>query len=122
MEWIVSLTDAVAPYPLEAISSPPEGATMVELRGDLLPELDPAEAVARCPLPVLYTLRSTEEGGRGPIDPQTRRSRFAKARDAGVALLDLEARRDRELVRTLGLNTAQVILSWHDPMACPDHL
>ncbi len=119
MEWIVSLTDAVASDPLEAISSPPEGATLVELRADLLPELDPAEAIARCPLPILYTLRSTDEGGRGPVDPVVRRRRFAGARDAGVALLDLEARRDRELVRTLGLNTAQVILSWHDPVACP---
>lgn len=119
MEWIVSLTDAVASDPLEAVSSPPEGATLVELRGDLLPELDPAEAIARCPLPILYTLRSTDEGGRGPVDPALRRSRFTRARDAGVALFDLEALRDRELVRTLGLNPAQIILSWHDPVTCP---
>ncbi len=122
MEWIVTLTPAVGADPLEALGRPPEGATVVELRGDLLPDLDPAHAVARCPLPVLYTLRSQTEGGRGPSDPETRSRSLARARDAGVALLDLEAARDTGLIRELGLNPAQVILSWHDTDGVPDDL
>ncbi len=122
MEWIVSLTDAVEGSPPSALEAPPEGATVVELRADLLPDLDPAEAVARCPLPILFTLRSEVEGGRGPADPVLRERAFSRARDAGVALIDLEAERDLPVLARLGLDAQQVILSWHDPSGTPADL
>ncbi len=122
MDWIVTPTPEAAPDPYRALGRPPEGATVVELRGDLYPDADPAGIIAGCPLPVLYTLRSTAEGGRGPDDPSARRSLLARARDAGAALLDLEAARDTALLHELGLNPAQVILSWHDPTGTPDDL
>ncbi len=119
MEWIVSLTPEVG---LDALASPPAGATTVEFRADLFPGVEPAAAVARCPLPLLYTLRSAVEGGRGPEDPVQRRYHLERARDAGVHLIDLEADRDLDLVRDLGLNPAQVIFSWHDPAGTPPDL
>ncbi|TFG38652.1 MAG: type I 3-dehydroquinate dehydratase, partial [Candidatus Aminicenantes bacterium] len=72
MDWIVSLTPEVSEDPFAALASPPDGASVVELRLDLFPEIDIRAAIAACPLPVLATLRSAAEGGRGADDPATR--------------------------------------------------
>lgn len=122
MDWIVSLTPEVSDNPLTAIAAPPKGASVVELRADLFPDLDLRTAVASCPLPVLVTLRSTAEGGRGSVDPTERRAILAAARDAGAALVDLEHARDAALVDDLGLTPEQMVLSWHDPNGTPNDL
>lgn len=119
MDWIVSLTPEVSDDPLGALASPPAGAAVVELRLDLFPGLDVRAAVSACPLPVLATLRSTAEGGRGADDPADRAALLTAARDAGATLLDLEHTRDARLLETLGLTPEQVVLSWHDPRATP---
>ncbi|MGD9253961.1 MAG: type I 3-dehydroquinate dehydratase [Holophagae bacterium] len=118
----MSLTPEVAPNPLQAIASPPEKASIVELRLDRFPGIDVAAAVGACPLPLLATLRSQAEGGEGPNDPQLRAVGLTRARDAGAALLDLEFERDTILVDTLGLSPEQTILSWHDPSGTPANL
>lgn len=122
MQWIVSLTPEVADDPLAALASPPDGASVIEVRLDLFPDLDFSTAVSACPLPVLATLRSTTEGGRGPDDPDARAAVLAAARDAGAALIDLEHARDARLIDDLGLTPEQVVLSWHDPSGTPDDL
>ncbi len=122
MEWIATLTPEISARPLDALKLPPTGATVVELRADLLPELDLRSAVAACPLPLLVTLRSSAEGGRGPDDPNIRARVLGDAFEAGAALLDLEAERDRDLVRALGLPAEQIVLSWHDPSGTPQDL
>ena len=122
MDWIVSLTPEVAKDPLAALAAPPKGASLVELRVDLFPDLDLRTAVSACPMPMLVTLRSTAEGGRGPDDPAIRSVTLAAARDAGAALIDLEHARDVELTDRLGLPPEQVVLSWHDPDGTPRDL
>ncbi len=122
MDWIVSLTPEVSDDPLAALASPPEGASVVELRLDLFPGIDIGAAISACPLPVLATLRSTAEGGRGPDDPATRSATLAAARDAGAALVDLEHARDTRLINALGLPPEQIVLSWHDPEGTPADL
>ena len=122
MEWIVSLTPEAAADPLAALASPPAGASIVELRMDLFPGIDVGAVLAVSPLPVLATLRSTAEGGRGADDPETRAAVLRDARNAGAALVDLEWARDRRLVDELGLTPEQVVLSWHDPTGTPDSL
>ena len=122
MDWIVSLTPEVADDPLAALASPPEGASVIELRLDLFPGIDISTAISACPLPVLATLRSTAEGGRGSDDPENRSEILAAARDAGAALIDLEHARDSRLINTLGFPPEQVVLSWHDPEGTPDDL
>jgi len=122
MDWIVSLTPEVSDDPLAAVASPPDGATVVEIRLDLFPDLDLRSAISACPLPVLTTLRSTVEGGRGSDDPAIRAEILAAARDAGSALIDLEHARDRVLINSIGLAPEQVVLSWHDPQGTPDDL
>ena len=105
-----------------AIASPPAGASIVELRLDLFPEIDVGAAVGACPLPLLTTLRSIQEGGEGPDDPTIRARIIGAARNAGAALIDLEFRRDASLARDLGLTPEETILSWHDPRATPNGL
>lgn len=122
MNWIVTLTPEVADDPFTALASPPDGASVVELRLDLFPGIDLRAAISACPLPVLATLRSTAEGGRGPDDPEARAEILGAARDAGATLIDLEHVRDSRLVAELGLGPEQVVLSWHDPEGTPADL
>ncbi len=122
MEPIVTLTPEVADDPLAALASPPEGASVVEIRADLLPDLDLRTAVAACPLPVLITYRSETEGGSGAVDPETRAAILASARDSGAALIDVEFARDREAAQRLGIAPEQMVMSWHDPAGTPHDL
>jgi 3-dehydroquinate dehydratase type I len=123
MDWIVTLTPCSAGAdPIAALAKPPARASVVELRLDLFPDLEPALAVSACPLPILATLRSTAEGGVGPVDPVQRGQLLTRAREAGAALIDVEMARDRDLPRTLGLPPEQTVLSWHDPSATPADL
>ncbi len=122
MDWIVSLTPEVSEDPLDAMANPPEGASIVELRLDLFPGIDVRAAISACPLPVLVTLRSEAEGGRGPTEAVQRREILESARNAGAALIDLEYERDRELIQVLGMAPEQVVLSWHDFSGTPDDL
>lgn len=122
MEFIVTLTEEPGIDLRTALLEPPEGAALVELRVDLYPSADVRSLISASPLPVLVTLRSTEEGGHGPVDPRHRRAVIGRARDAGAALIDLEYARDRHLIAELGLTPEQVVLSWHDPSSTPPDL
>lgn len=122
MDWIVSLTPEAAPDPMEALASPPSGASIIELRLDLFPGIDVGAAIGACPLPVLVTLRSVAEGGEGPDDPTIRAGTLEAARNAGAALLDLEFQRDASLLSQLGLAPEETILSWHGPKGTPEEL
>ena len=122
MEPIVTLTPEVAADPFTALASPPEGASIVEIRADLFPDLDLQIAVAACPVPVLITCRSEAEGGSGAVDPETRAAILASARDSGAALIDVEFARDRAAAQKLGIAPEQTVLSWHDPTGTPQNL
>jgi len=122
VEWIVSLTPEAATDPIAALANPPAGASIVELRLDLLSGIDVSAAIGACPLPVLATLRSTAEGGEGPDDSTSRSEILGAARNAGAALIDLEFARDAALILSLGLPPEQVILSWHNPKGTPEDL
>ena len=122
MEAIVTLTPEVADDPLAALARPPEGAAVVEIRADLLADLDLRAAVAACPLPVLVTCRSEAEGGSGPRDPAARAAVLGSARDSGAALVDVEFARDREAAQRLGIAPEQTVLSWHDCDGTPEDL
>jgi 3-dehydroquinate dehydratase type I len=122
MDWIVSLTPGCCENPYDALSGPPAGASIVELRADLFPGIDVQRAVTACPLPVLVTLRSSAEGGEGTDDPEERRQFFVSAQEAGAALIDLEYRRDREYLTELGLEPERIVLSWHSFQETPADL
>jgi shikimate dehydrogenase/3-dehydroquinate dehydratase type I len=99
--------------PAEELRRPPGGASMVELRADLLgPDVDLTPLVAASPLPVIVTLRSSAEGGQGPDDPQARRRFFLRAVACDAALFDLEVARDADLVGTV-VPAERTVLSAH---------
>ena len=113
MEIVATFVPGSPRREAEDLRHPPEGATAVELRADLLgnePNLAPL--VAASPLPVVVTLRSHAEGGERPDDPPTRRRFFQKTASLPVALFDLESGRDRELVGSV-IPRERVILSAH---------
>ncbi len=122
MDAIVTLTDLVPDDPLRALERPPSGPSLVEIRADLVPDLDLARAISLCPLPVLVTYRSQREGGRGSSDPETRRHVLRRAWESGAHLIDLELDRDLALIDELGIDPERIILSWHDPQQTPEDI
>jgi len=93
MEIIATYVPLAGRDPREELASPPEGATLVELRADLLDgSPDVAALAAACPLPLVVTLRSAAEGGRGADDAGARRAFFARALAAPAAFFDVEER------------------------------
>lgn len=100
---------------------PPAGTTAVELRADLLPEgLDVASLVGASPLPVVVTLRSRAEGGRGPDERGARRRFYERALALPALAFDLEAARDLDLLDRV-VPRDRVILSAH-PSTVPADL
>ena len=116
MEIIATYVPIAGRDPRAELATPPPGATMVELRADLLAGGgDLAPLLAACPLPVVLTLRSAAEGGRGPDDPVRRREFFAGAIALDAAFYDLESR-DADLLDAL-VPRERAILSAHLPPA-----
>ena len=102
------------------LTRPPAGATVVELRADLLPpDLELAPLVAACPRPVVLTLRSRAEGGRATDDPSVRRRFFERVAALPVMAFDLEAARDLDLVDR-PLPRDRVVLSTHPSVVPAD--
>lgn len=119
MEIIATFVPSPRRESASEIARPPAGATMVELRADLLPaDADLAELVAASPLPVVLTLRSRAEGGKGADQAERRRKFFTAAAALPVALFDLEAARDVELVGRV-IPAERVVLSAHFPAGVP---
>lgn len=121
MEIIASYVPVEGRDPREELARPPAGATMVELRADLLGAGAPLTAlVAASPLPVLVTLRSRAEGGAGPDGAGERGTFLRQAAASGAALVDLEAERDLDALDRV-VPREQVVLSIHGAAApCAD--
>lgn len=122
MEIVATFVPAPGKDPREELASPPLGATTVEVRVDLLEgEFDLEALVSACPLPVVVTLRSAAEGGRGPDDPASRRRFLERAAASRAALIDLESDRDRGCLGSV-VAPERAILSKHLPRAVPADL
>jgi 3-dehydroquinate dehydratase/shikimate dehydrogenase len=89
-------------------------ADWLEVRGDLVGDLDPELLRARFPGRLLYTLRSRAEGGAFGGRRELRHRRIAEAQ-AGYDLVDLEG--DRDLAPDLLelVPAERRLVSWHGP-------
>ena len=108
---VATLTAAPSPEHLAELSTK---ADILEVRDDLVKGLDPDWLRSLFAGQLLYTLRSSEEGGRSERSGDRRRNRIIEAaRD--FDLVDLEYRRDlsRELLDAVPANKR--IISWHGP-------
>ncbi|MEW6338512.1 MAG: type I 3-dehydroquinate dehydratase, partial [Acidobacteriota bacterium] len=122
MEIVATFVPAPGKDPREELASPPAGATTVEVRADLLErESDLDALVSACPVPVVLTLRSAAEGGRGPDDPAARRRFVERAAASRAALVDLEGDRDRECLGTV-VAPERAIVSKHLSAVAPAEL
>jgi len=98
---------------LERVEQLASAADILEIRADLVGDVDVDHLRNRFSGELLYTLRSAAEGGAGPGSGETRRARLRAA--AGFDLVDLEAARDLD-GETLGTVPAERrLVSWHGP-------
>lgn len=91
-----------------------EAADWLEVRADLVGDLDPAPLRRVFPGRLLYTLRSRAEGGAVEISPERRKRRLLDAAER-YDLVDLEMARDLvpEILRAVA--PARRVISWHGP-------
>lgn len=103
--------------PPEALTEPvPDGVAWVEVRADLVGDLDPAALRQAWPGKLLlYTLRSRTEGGAIEISPERRKRRLLDAA-ARYDLVDLELARDLLPEILDAVPPGRRVVSWHGPV------
>lgn len=106
---IATLTES----PEEALAALPAAVDWVEVRADLLGEIDPEWLRARTDRKLLYTLRSAAEGGASESSPARRAQRITAAWQAGYDLVDLEANLDLGDELLAEIPAEARIISWH---------
>ena len=87
-------------------------ADVLEVRADLVGDLDPDWLRDRFDGQLLYTLRSRKEGGAFEGGKNSRRRRLGEAAK-GYDLVDLEAQRDVSDEQLALVREEQRVLSWH---------
>ncbi|HEY9422587.1 MAG TPA: type I 3-dehydroquinate dehydratase, partial [Thermoanaerobaculia bacterium] len=93
-----------------------EGVGWLEIRADLVGDLDAARLARLFPGKLLYTLRSRAEGGAFEGSPERRRKRLMEA--AGrYDLVDLEVARDLTPEVLKAIPAEKRVISWHGPAA-----
>ncbi len=91
-----------------------EGVDWLEVRADLVGDLDAGRLARIFPGKLLYTLRSRSEGGASESSPERRRKRLIEA--AGrYDLVDLEAARDLSSDVLAAVPPEKRVISWHGP-------
>jgi 3-dehydroquinate dehydratase / shikimate dehydrogenase len=98
-----------------------EGVDWLEVRADLVGDLDAARLRRLFPGRILYTLRSRTEGGASEGSSERRKRRILEAADR-FDLVDLEAARDLSPEILKSVPPEKRVLSWHGPAAPADGL
>lgn len=88
-------------------------ADVLEVRADLVGDLDPDWLRQHFSGELIYTLRSRAEGGAFEGGKNSRRRRLGEAAAKGFDLVDLEAERDLADDQLAAIPQAQRLLSWH---------
>lgn len=91
-----------------------EGVEWLEVRADLLGDLDPQTLRARFPGKLLYTLRSRAEGGASEGSAERRKRRLIEAAQV-YDRVDLEMARDLVPDVLKAIPPEKRLLSWHGP-------
>ncbi|HEX4965060.1 MAG TPA: type I 3-dehydroquinate dehydratase [Thermoanaerobaculia bacterium] len=117
---LVATVTAVPEGGLESLAAELAGVEWLEVRGDLVGDLDP-DALRFFPSKLLYTLRSRAEGGAFDGSPERRAKRLIAAASR-YDLVDLEAARDLSPEVLKAVPAERRVLSWHGPAADLDSL
>lgn len=110
---VATLTSPPTESELRAL---PPAVGVLEVRADLLGDLDPDWLRDHYRGELLYTLRSRAEGGAFEGGKQARRKRLAAAAPR-YDLVDLEADRDLQPELLVEVPARQRLISWHGPAA-----
>ncbi len=92
----------------------PDGVGYLEVRADLVGDLDPDWLRERFAGELIYTLRSRAEGGLFEGGKKRRRRRFSGAVER-YDLIDLEAARDLDAELLAAVPEDKRLISWHGP-------
>jgi 3-dehydroquinate dehydratase/shikimate dehydrogenase len=98
-----------------------DGVSWLEVRGDLVGDLDPAPLRKAFPCKLLYTLRSRAESGAFEGSAERRKRRLIEASER-YDLVDLEAARDLSPDVLRAIPAEKRLLSWHGPATPLDGL
>ncbi|GLH96338.1 type I 3-dehydroquinate dehydratase [Phytohabitans aurantiacus] len=112
---VTDVTATVTSWPVD-LSTVPAGVTRLEIRADLVGDLDPAPLRLAFAGRLQYTLRSRAHGGRCADPPEVRRARLAWAA-LGYDTVDLEADHDLRPEVLAAVPAARRRVSWHGPSA-----
>ena len=99
----------------ELLSTLGRSAEVLEVRADLVGDLDPALLRESFPGRLLYTLRSRAEGGAHEGSDERRHDREISAVEQGYDLVDLEAARDLVPAVLDAVPAERRVVSWHGP-------
>ncbi len=117
-------------YLIATLTAPPTGEELaalsgrvgaLEVRADLVGDLDPETLRASFAGDLIYTLRSQAEGGRGAERDGDRESRIVES-SVGYDLVDLEAARDNGSGLLAAIAPERRLLSWHGSASELDEL
>lgn len=110
---VATMTSLPAESELAAL---PPAVGILEVRADLLGDVDPDWLRDQFRGELLYTLRSRNEGGAFEGGKQARRKRLAAAASR-YDLVDLEAERDLQAELLVEVPAERRLISWHGPAA-----
>jgi 3-dehydroquinate dehydratase / shikimate dehydrogenase len=111
---LVATVTALPEASFAPLASALEGIDWLEVRADLIGDLDAARLSRLFPGKLLYTLRSRAEGGAFEGSPERRRKRLIEAA-ARYDFVDLEAARDLGLDVLKAVPPEKRVISWHGP-------
>jgi 3-dehydroquinate dehydratase/shikimate dehydrogenase len=106
------VAELIAPDQAVHAASLPEPVRWLEVRADMVGEIDPRSLRARFSGQLLYTLRSRIEGGRFDGCAEARRQRILTA-SRSYDLIDLEGERDLVPAVLDAIPPARRVISWH---------
>ncbi len=109
---IASLT---APPSAQDLAAIPAAVEWLEVRADLTGDLDAAALRRASGKKLLYTLRSSAEGGASESAPARRRQRLLTAAAADYDRIDLEGARDLTPEILAAVPPERRLVSWHGP-------
>jgi 3-dehydroquinate dehydratase / shikimate dehydrogenase len=117
----VCIREATTAAAVEAMDRAAQWADLVEVRADYIRDLDLPRLFARKPCPVLFTLRSAQEGGEYRGAERSRLEAIVEAGRAGADLVDIEFSAFwKAIFGSLPRHT--IVLSYHNFEAMPDDL